>query len=165
MQNKKSKNRSQTREKQDNARLGLAPIAARSWAKKEANSNDEKESADCGYGNMSSVIGPFLVTEEHSDDVTKCHSLGDPFGVPVGRGRGPRAVVRHAVYTSEQMLEIHPKTAIFCNFSGPSARRLGESTRSARHCSIRRSDMNRVRPARPRAELQWVHRDCNINFR
>jgi hypothetical protein len=78
---------------------------------------------------------------------------------------GPRAAARHAVYTGVQMLEIHSKTAIFCNYSGPSARLAGGKARSATRCSIRRSDMTWARPAHPRTELQWVHRDCNINFR
>ena len=40
-------------------------------------------------------------------------SFGDSFGgpVPARRDRGPRAAVRHAVYTGVQMLEIRPKTA------------------------------------------------------
>ena len=65
------------------------------------------------------------------------------------RIEGPRAAVRHAVYTDVQMLEIHSKTAIFCHYSGPSARRPGGSARSARRCRIMRSDMTRARPGHP----------------
>ena len=78
---------------------------------------------------------------------------------------GPRAAARHAVYTGVQMLEIHSKTAIFCNYSGPSARLRAGTARSAKRCSIMRSDMTIARPGHPRTELQWVHRDCHINFR
>src|SRR5437764_11918253 len=81
--------------------------------------------------------------KQGSDHVTECHTLGENFGgpVPARRDRGPRAAVRHAVYSGEQMLEIHSKTAISCHDSGPSARRPGGSARSARHYSTMRLDM------------------------
>jgi hypothetical protein len=59
---------------------------------------------------------------------------------------GDLVVVREAVYTSVQMLEMHPKTAIFRHFSGPTARLAAGDVRSATHCSIMRSDTTCARP-------------------
>jgi hypothetical protein len=51
------------------------------------------------------------------------------------------AAVPHAVYTSGQMLEKHSQNCHFCHFSGASARLVGGKARSAKLCSIIRSDM------------------------
>ena len=80
-------------------------------------------------------------TDQESDDVTECHTSGENFGGPVARGRSPRAALPHAVYTSVQMLEIHPKNCHSCHFFGSSARLPGGTARSARRCGISRSDM------------------------
>ena len=77
---------------------------------------------------------------------------------------GPRAAVRHAVYTGVQMLEIHPKLP-FPPLLGTSARCPGGTARSARRCSIMSSDMTHARPGHPKTEWVRVHRKRHINFR
>jgi hypothetical protein len=69
------------------------------------------------------------------------------------------------VYTSGQMLEIHPENCHFCHFSGPPARLPGGTARSARRCSIMRSDMTSAGPRHPKTEWVWVHRNCHTDFR
>jgi hypothetical protein len=113
---------------------------------------------DRGCRGMAGVDGPLLEATEMSD----AEGIADHES---SRRAGIDVAVRHAVYTGVQMLEIHSKTAIFCNYSGRSARLAGGKASSATRCSIRRSDMTLARAARPRTELQWVHRDCNIDFR
>ena len=71
----------------------------------------------------------------------------------------------HAVYTGVQMLEIHPKSATLCHFSGPSARLAGGKARSATRCSIMRSDMSPARPGPSQGRVAWVHRKCHTEFR
>jgi hypothetical protein len=58
----------------------------------------------------------------------------------------------HAVYTGVQMLEIHPKSATLCHFLDRPARLRGGTARSARCCSIMRSDMTRARPGHLKTE-------------
>jgi hypothetical protein len=62
-----------------------------------------------------------------------------------------------AVYSSGQMLEIHPKNCHFCHFSGSSARLPGGTARSGRRCSITRLDMSRARPGHSGTECVEVH--------
>ncbi len=78
---------------------------------------------------MAGVNGPSLEGAEMSDDGDRRRRVSDAL-----------AALPHAVYTSEQMLEIAPKTAISRNFSGPSAGLAAGNVRSATHCNIMRSD-------------------------
>jgi hypothetical protein len=107
---------------------------------------------------MSSAVGPLTNGGEVSDD----GAIADD---ELSRRAGIDGALTHAVYTGVQMLEMHPKTATLCHFLDRPARLRRGTARSARRCSIMGSDMTRARPARPRTELQWVHRDCNIDFR
>jgi hypothetical protein len=85
---------------------------------------------------ISGVIGPLSEGAEVSDDGPDCRrqvtDVDDAFP--------------HAVYTSAQMLEKHPKNCHFCHFFGSSARLPGGTARSARRCGISRSDMMCARP-------------------
>jgi hypothetical protein len=91
-------------------------------------------------------------TEQGSGDVTECHTFGEEFGGPVGCGRGPRAAVLHAVYTSVRMLEIHPRSLTLSHFLDRPARLADGKARSATRCSIMRSDMTGARPGRLNTE-------------
>ena len=95
---------------------------------------DKNESMDCGCGDILGVIGMRLEGAEISDDRDRRRRIPDAL-----------AARPHAVYTSEQMLEFDPKTAIFRHFSGPSVRLAAGNTRSATLCSIVRSDTTRGR--------------------
>jgi hypothetical protein len=113
--NKKSKNRSQTRKTQNDSRSRLTPIAARSWARNEANSNDENESVNRGYRDMTGVIRPLFDATEVSDDGPDCRQQVTAF-----MSRFPTLftpVNRCSKYTR--------KTAISAILSGPSARLAG----------------------------------------
>jgi hypothetical protein len=154
VRNKKRKNRSQTRMKQNDGRSRLTPIAAGSLAKNEAYSSDEKESVDRGCRGMAGGIRPPLEGAEVSDEWDCRRRVTDVDDA-----------LPHAVYTSVQMLEIHSKNCHFCHFSGPSTRLPGGKARSARRCNITRSDMSCAGPGHPGTEWVEVHRNCHTDFR
>jgi hypothetical protein len=63
-------------------------------------------------------------------------------------------MIPDAVYISVQMLEIHPNNCHFRHFLGAFGAACRRTVRSARHCSITRSDMNSAEPGHPKTE--WV---------
>jgi hypothetical protein len=68
-----------------------------------------------------------------------------------------------AVYTGVRMLELHPKTATSSNFLDCPTRLGGGMARSARRCSITRSDVTRARPGHPSTELQGCTESATSN--
>jgi hypothetical protein len=80
------------------------------------------------------VIGPFLGGAEMSED----RGVADG---ELSRRAGIDVACPHAVYISAQMLEKHSQNCHSCHFWGRSACPLGGTARSARYCSIIRSDM------------------------
>jgi len=113
---------------------------------------------NCGCRDISGVIALLLEGVEVSND----------------RGHYKRRVAHalvalpHAVYTSGQMLEIHPQNCHFRHFSARPAWLAGGKAGSATGCSVMRSEMIPARgtgPGHPKTEWVWVHRNCHTDFR
>jgi hypothetical protein len=69
-----------------------------------------------------------------------------------GRAAGADVATPHAVYTGVRMLEFHPRSDTLRHFLDRPGRLQGGTARSARRCSIMRSDMTPSRRGHPRSE-------------
>jgi len=125
----------------------------------DLNSSTANESVKDGCRGMAGLKGPRHDGAEVSDD-------GDCIGMKAEGGRRKQldgaevsdegdcrrratavdAALPHVVYTGVRMLEIHPKSPTLSHFLDRPARLAGGTARSAKHCSIMRSDVTRARP-------------------
>jgi hypothetical protein len=81
----------------------------------------------------------------------------------LSRRDGIDGALPYAVYTGVQTLEKHPKTAIFCNFFGPSGGLAVAYARSVTRCGVRRSGMICARPGHPRTDLHRCTKTATTN--